>query len=157
MTLPPSETHVTSKFPVGDISFVTVIKTDTTLNHSQKTDKIWIVLPTSCACAYCCAHFACFRFAFGGVTFARLRARLRELYVRNVALHCWAEVPVKTARTTLTIKLDRNWISFQLAHSAPPLSVTDSAIAPPARMLCHIAFRQCRCFRGRGACFHYML
>ena len=35
---------------------------------------------------------------------------------------------------TLTIKLDRNWNSFQLANSAPPLSVTDSAIAPSARI-----------------------
>ena len=47
----------------------------------------------------------------------------------------WAEAPVKIARMTLTIKLDRNWNSFQLANSAPPLSVTDSAIAPSARML----------------------
>ena len=46
----------------------------------------------------------------------------------------WAEVPIKIARMTLTIKLDRNWSSFQLANSAPPLSVTDSAIAPSARM-----------------------
>ena len=35
---------------------------------------------------------------------------------------------------TLTIKLDRNWSSFQLANSTPPLSVTDSAIAPSARI-----------------------
>ena len=35
---------------------------------------------------------------------------------------------------TLTIKLDGNWSSFQLANSTPPLSVTDSAIAPSARM-----------------------
>ena len=35
---------------------------------------------------------------------------------------------------TLTIKLDGNWSSFQLANSAPPLSVTDSALAPSARM-----------------------
>ena len=35
---------------------------------------------------------------------------------------------------TLTIKLDGNWSSFQLANSAPPLSVTDSAIAPSARI-----------------------
>ena len=35
---------------------------------------------------------------------------------------------------TLTIKLDWNWNSFQLANSAPPLSVTDSALAPAARM-----------------------
>ncbi len=36
---------------------------------------------------------------------------------------------------TLTIKLDGNWSSFQLANSAPPLSVTDSAIAPSARIV----------------------
>ena len=35
---------------------------------------------------------------------------------------------------TLTIKLDGNWSSFQLANSAPPLSVIDSAIAPSARI-----------------------
>ena len=46
-----------------------------------------------------------------------------------------AEAPIKIARMTLTIKLDRNWSSFQLANSASPLSVTDSAIAPSARML----------------------
>ena len=50
------------------------------------------------------------------------------------SLRCWAEAPIKIARMTLTIKLDRNWSSFQLANSAPPLSVTDSAIAPSARM-----------------------
>ena len=47
---------------------------------------------------------------------------------------CWAEARVKIARMTLTIKLDGNWSSFQLANSAPPLSVTDSAIAPSARI-----------------------
>ena len=36
---------------------------------------------------------------------------------------------------TLTIKLDRNWNSFQLANSAPPLSVTDSVIDPSARII----------------------
>ena len=46
----------------------------------------------------------------------------------------WAEARVKIARMTLTIKLDGNWSSFQLANSAPPLSVTGSAIAPSARM-----------------------
>jgi hypothetical protein len=49
-------------------------------------------------------------------------------------LYCWAEARVKIARMTLTIKLDGNWSSFQLANSAPPLSVTDSAIAPSARI-----------------------
>ncbi len=47
---------------------------------------------------------------------------------------CWAEALIKIARMTLTIKLDGNWSSFQLANSAPPLSVTGSAIAPSARM-----------------------
>ena len=47
---------------------------------------------------------------------------------------CMAKARIKMARMTLTIKLDRNWSSFQLANSAPPLSVTDSAIAPSARM-----------------------
>ena len=46
----------------------------------------------------------------------------------------WAEAHEKIARMTLTIKLDRNWSSFQLANSAPPLSVTDGAIAPSARI-----------------------
>ena len=35
---------------------------------------------------------------------------------------CWAEAPIKIARMTLTIKLDRNWSSFQLANSAPTAS-----------------------------------
>ena len=50
-------------------------------------------------------------------------------------MRCWAEAHVKITRMTLTIKLDRNWSSFQLANSTPPLSVTGSAIAPSARML----------------------
>ena len=41
---------------------------------------------------------------------------------------------MKIARMTLTIKLDGNWSSFQVANSAPPLSVTDSAMAPSARI-----------------------
>ena len=49
-------------------------------------------------------------------------------------MRCWAEAHVKITRMTLTIKLDRNWSSFQLANSTPPLSVTGSAIAPSARM-----------------------
>ena len=43
----------------------------------------------------------------------------------------WAEARVKIASMTLTIKLDGTWSSFQLATSAPPLRVTDSAIALP--------------------------
>jgi len=54
--------------------------------------------------------------------------------VASAMLFRWAEAHIKIARMTLTIKLDGNWSSFQLANSAPPLSVTDSAIAPSARM-----------------------
>ena len=53
---------------------------------------------------------------------------------KSLLVICWAEAPIKIARMTLTIKLDGNWSSFQLANSAPPLSVTDSAIAPSARI-----------------------
>ena len=74
---------------------------------------------------------------------------------------------------TLTIKLDGNWSSFQLANSAPPLSVTGSAIAPSARIwkrtclniivtvrrlsgvldevVSRVAAWACRCFRTRPA------
>ena len=34
---------MTSKSPVGDISVVTLIRTDTTLDHSQKAEKVWSV------------------------------------------------------------------------------------------------------------------
>ena len=107
-TSPRRKIHVTSKPPVGGISVVTLIRTDTTHDHSQKAEKVWIVLLSNCACAHCCAQVACLRFAFGGVAFARLRALLRQLYVRNVALHCWAEAPVKIARMSLTIKFETN-------------------------------------------------
>jgi len=36
----PRKIDVTSKSPVGDISVVTLIRTDTTLDHSQKAEKV---------------------------------------------------------------------------------------------------------------------
>ena len=58
---------------------------------------------------------------------------------------------------TLTIKLDGNWSSFQLANNTPPLSVTGSVIAPSARMRAKGAqvigldpVIQYRCFIGRS-------
>ena len=36
----PEKKHVTGKSPVGDISVVTLIRTDTTLDHSQKAEKV---------------------------------------------------------------------------------------------------------------------
>ena len=40
-TSPQRKMNVTSKSPVGDISVVTLIRTDTTLDHSQKAEKVW--------------------------------------------------------------------------------------------------------------------
>ncbi len=40
-TPPQRKINVTSKPPVGDISVVTLIRTDTTLDHSQKAEKVW--------------------------------------------------------------------------------------------------------------------
>ena len=40
-TPPHRKINVTSKSPVGDISVVTLIRTDTTLDHSQKAEKVW--------------------------------------------------------------------------------------------------------------------
>ena len=63
------------------------------------------------------------------------------LYVSLYCMQrCWAEAPVKIARMTLTIKLDGNWSSFQLANNTPPLSVTGSVIAPSARICTRIGF-----------------
>ena len=39
-TLPRRKINVTSKSPVEDISVVTLIRTDTTLDHSQKAEKV---------------------------------------------------------------------------------------------------------------------
>jgi len=42
----PSKIDVTIKSPVGDISVVTLIRTDTTLDHSQKAEKVWVTWQT---------------------------------------------------------------------------------------------------------------
>ena len=52
----PAKIDVTSKSPVGDISVVTLIRTDTTLDHSQKAEKdeyTWLLQP----CAHVCPGF----------------------------------------------------------------------------------------------------
>ena len=43
MTSPQRKIDVTSKSPVGDISVVTLIRTDTTLDHSQKAEKVCLL------------------------------------------------------------------------------------------------------------------
>ena len=49
-TLPQSKIYVTSKSPVGDISVVTLIRTDTTLDHSQKAEKVCTRMNISSCC-----------------------------------------------------------------------------------------------------------
>ena len=48
----PAKIDVTSKSPVGDISVVTLIRTDTTLDHNQKAEKVLIYMaaPAMCTC-----------------------------------------------------------------------------------------------------------
>lgn len=48
-------------------------------------------------------------------------------------LKCWAEA-LEKLRLRPCGRIDGNWISFQLANSTPPLSVTDGAHAPSTRM-----------------------
>ena len=167
---------MTSKSPVGDISVVTLIRTDTTLHHSQKAEKVWPP-DTFKDKQNTSMRQSWFFFRFRTTTDTRSPFHISEALThkppgqhfpttkhtwsqtelsdpqsthtnthtgghqtRSIAsgkhgiAACWAEAPIKIARMTLTIKLDRNWSSFQLANSAPPLSVTDSAIAPSARM-----------------------
>jgi len=40
----PTKIDVTIKSPVGDISVVTLIRTDTTLDHSQKAEKVYLLI-----------------------------------------------------------------------------------------------------------------
>ena len=48
----PAKIDVTSKSPVGDILVVTLIRIDTTLDHSQKAEKVSIdkAAPAMCTC-----------------------------------------------------------------------------------------------------------
>ena len=51
----PAKIDVTSKSPVGDISVVTLIRTDTTLDHSQKAEKVcsYMAAAGMCTCMPC--------------------------------------------------------------------------------------------------------
>ena len=58
---PHRKIDVTSKPPVGGISVVTLIRTDTTLDHSQKAEKVWRMVcgvwkPSIFACPYIRSH-----------------------------------------------------------------------------------------------------
>ena len=56
---PNNNTTAREKCPVGDISVVTLIRTDTTLDHSQKAEKVFLLCdkPTPRKnFLHCCAH-----------------------------------------------------------------------------------------------------
>jgi hypothetical protein len=82
-----------------------------------------------------CMHFVAQRPRWGvDADRACRQARTNHCSHTKNTLFRWAEARIKIARMTLTIKLDGNWNSFQLANNTPPLSVTGSVIAPSARM-----------------------
>ena len=88
-----------------------------------RSTSAYVSVCVSCVCTSLCMYVCVCLYVFV------------YMYIQKFLLiQSWAEAPIKIARMTLTVKLDGNWSSFQLANSAPPLSVTDSAIAPSARI-----------------------
>ena len=55
-TSPHVKINVTSKSPVGDISVVTLIRTDTTLDHSQKAEKVCLAQGVGKQAREACPH-----------------------------------------------------------------------------------------------------
>ena len=114
---------------MGRINVISSIFEDSDVQHSMRDNKPMIACldkhpRTSATSAATRRHDSC--------------AFRKQSYLLKLAVDMmlgWAEAHIKITRMTLTIKLDRNWSSFQLANSTPPLSVTGSAIAPSARML----------------------
>ena len=100
---------MTSKSPVGDIPVVTLIRTDTTLDHSQKAEKVWTLEQLR-------THTQSLSFTHPLVLGCshrhenRLTMQCCPAFASVSRRHCWAEAPIKTARMTLTIKLDGNWV-----------------------------------------------
>ena len=84
MALPRSKIHVASKSPVGDISVVTLIRTGTTLDHSQKAEKIWLLLRGGCAYICGCVRVVCFGGAWFGAVVARRGAGDTYTTVRGI-------------------------------------------------------------------------
>ena len=70
----------------------------------------------------------------GGVPFGRRTRARRSALAQGPGNRVGRAALLKNCKNDLTIKLDGNWSSFQLANSTPPQSVIDNAIAPPARI-----------------------
>ena len=70
----PAKIDVTSKSPVRDISVVTLIRTDTTLDHSQKAEKVWVYMaaPAMCTCMHWLPTFWVHRHLLNPLTYKLL-------------------------------------------------------------------------------------
>ena len=74
-SISPRKIVVTCKSPVGDISAVTLIRTDTTLDHSQKAEKLWF-----CKLQLLfLAQLASLQVVFGNYFFCRRTCALQSL------------------------------------------------------------------------------
>ena len=60
---PHRKIGVTSNLPVGRISVVTLIRTDTTLDHSQKAEKVWEDVESKSGSTFQIFSIKCFLFA----------------------------------------------------------------------------------------------
>ena len=121
---------------IGNVSVVTLIRTDTTLDHSQKAEKVWARhhLPKN---KVDIAEIPLFD-ASQTCGSSRLweKGELTCLYLTHSGLGIIGRLsPLKNCKNVHMEQLDGNWSSFQLAKSTPPLGVIDRAIAPSARML----------------------
>ena len=82
---PRRKINVTSKSPVGDISVVTLIRTDTTLDHSQKAEKVWQCMSATAWAA----HVKVQRAACIGGGFAFLNGRMCTPSYRSILIHSY--------------------------------------------------------------------
>ena len=116
----PSKINVTIKSPVGDISVVTLIRTDTTLDHSEKAGKVCTIMYGE----------------ISGCINKNTRHAKRRLKSYNPM--CCIKL-----RASFPINIFRYWhnafefSSLQLANSAPPLSVTDCPFCKDTMILQH--------------------
>ena len=118
---PQEKINVTSKSPVGDISVVTLIRTDTTLDHSQKAEKVWrhCLQTISLFGARCLAvTFTCHA-ANSTSTFARQRACRK-----SILRHDLVQGPTNSEPCWRTVRGHRCPKSTFIMMEAPQLSVT---------------------------------
>ena len=105
----PTEIDVTCKSPVGDISAVTLIRTDTTLDHSQKAEKV-----CSSSVRFSVSYFLWFDTS-------------SDLFWAEVVWYCWMQVSVTMAvRQSFAVSRHQHaghvLLCCKLDRSSQPLS-----------------------------------